>query len=643
MKKRRSGAPAEAHARDSAGGARRGFSRDRLSIALALGLAALTLGVFARATALGFVNYDDTVYVTENAVVQQGLTWDSVSWAFTHPLEGNWHPLTVLSHMVDVEIFGVRPAGHHLTSVLLHAANVLLLFALLLRLTGRRVAAAVASALFAVHPLNVQSVAWVAERKNVLSTLFWLLALLAFLGYARAPGWRRYALVFGLFILGLASKPMVVTLPVTLLLIDVWSGRAAPGPPGAPWSRRWWWVLEKIPMFVASALCGVATFLAQEAAGTMPVRETLPILYRIGNAVVAYGWYVAKTVWPSGLSVFYPHPLTSLEGPEVALSAAALVALSLAAWKAGREARLGWSWYALTLLPVIGLIQVGEQAHADRYAYVPIIGLFIMVVWGTLAVTEARPSWMRRCAAGSALAAIAVFAGVTIHDLGYWKDSISLFRHALAVDSRNHVAQGNLGLALIERGEIDEALTHFRAAVLAKPDSGPDHLNLGNALAMTGHVEEAREQYETATQLSPDDPRPRYDLGKVLLAQGRPDEAAKELREAIRLAPGHVGARIALGTALMRLRQTDEAIEVLARAADDDPANPDVLLALGEALAAGRRDAEALGALREALSRAPTGWIEKNRAEHLIRRLESGRAEVGPLPRPAGQADPPTP
>ena len=345
-------------------------------------LLVLSLLVYAPIAKHGFVNYDDNLYVYDNLWVKSGLSFESVRWALTAPVVGNWHPLTVLSHMLDVQLYGLWSGGHHLTSLTLHIGCALCLFALLKRMTCRVWLSGFVAMLFAVHPLNVQSVAWIAERKNLLSTLFWLLALHAYLFYLRKPSWARYAAVFGLFVLGLMSKPMIVTLPVTLLLVDYAVERGWLAPTLQPRGNLRGLLLEKVPMLLASAGCGVATLWAQTETGAIRSLETISLPARAANAIVGYVWYVQKMVWPTDLGVFYPNDPGSLGAGRVVLSAVVLVVISTCVWWYGRSCgflTLGWSWYLVTLLPVIGIVQVGGQAHADRYAYVPLIGLFVMV------------------------------------------------------------------------------------------------------------------------------------------------------------------------------------------------------------------------------------------------------------------------
>jgi len=357
--------------------------------------------VYAPVKDYPFINYDDTLYVTEVPQVQQGLGWDSVVWSMTAMEAANWHPLTWLSHMLDVQLFGLNPAGHHLTNLLLHLANVLLLFGVLQQMTGAVWRSALVAALFALHPLNVESVAWVAERKNVLSTLFWLLTMAAYMGYVRKPHWGRYLGMMGIFVLGLMAKPMLVTLPCVLLLLDYWPLGRLGKDSKEFWERLPRLAAEKLPLFIPVAAISVVTIAAQSQAGALSSWEGLPLGVRVANAVLTYGVGLKKMLWPVDLAVFYPHPGNSLAVWPVALAALLLVILSLGVWWQGRRSRylvVGWLWYLGTLFPVSGLIQVGEQAMADRYAYVPLMGLFIILAWGTaeLAQTLRLPkAWLQ--------------------------------------------------------------------------------------------------------------------------------------------------------------------------------------------------------------------------------------------------------
>ena len=439
--------------------------RTRLNWALAVALAALTAVVYAPVRDFGFVNYDDDVYVTENARIAQGVSPDNLVWAATAFVNGNWHPLTLVSHMVDVQLYGLDPAGHHRTSLVLHVVNVLLLFWLLAGATTQPWPSAFVAAVFAIHPLNVQTVAWISERKSLLSTAFWLLALLAHVGYRRRPGWGRYLVVVLFAAMALAAKPMAVTLPLTLILIDVWPLAQRPQGRAFDWLR---YGRELSPVIVLAGACGVLTLFAQHAGKAFQAMTLLSFPVRLGNAVVAYAWYLKAMLWPAGLAVFYPHPMASRGAAELAASALLLVGISAVVIVKGRAfpaLTAGWCWYVGTLLPVAGLIQVGSQAYADRYAYVPLIGIFIVVAWSAARFTEAKPVVWRRALGVLGVAWIGALSFATRAELPYWRDSVSLFQRAIDVVPDNALAQNNLGMALVEQRKIAEALVHFEEAV----------------------------------------------------------------------------------------------------------------------------------------------------------------------------------
>ena len=406
-------------------------------------LALLTVLTFLPSLGNDYVLLDDPLYVTGNPEVRQGITREGLAWALTANVANNWHPLTVLSHMLDVEVFGLAPAGHHLTSLLLHLANVLLLFAALHRMTAAAFRSALVAALFAVHPTRVESVAWIAERKDVLSGLFWMLALLAYVHYARRPSLGRYLLVALAMALGLAAKPMLVTLPCVLLLLDLW-------PLGRRGLRRL--ILEKIPLFALSAASCAATLSYQET--SLAPLEALPWDLRFSNAVVSYATYLGKAFLPRDLAVFYPFPAEIPVWKAAGAAALLLLLTGLALWRARRSPWLlvGWLWFLGTLVPVIGLVQVGRQAMADRYTYLPFIGLFLAMVWGAAELVERRDVFRPVLGALSVLAILGL-AGMTRAQVRHWQDSVALFRHALAATGDNHLARRGLAKALAAQKE----------------------------------------------------------------------------------------------------------------------------------------------------------------------------------------------
>jgi tetratricopeptide (TPR) repeat protein len=473
---------------------------------LALLLAAATLAVFARVNHFEFLNYDDPLYVTVNPHVQQGLSVEGVRWAFTTFTAANWHPLTWISLMLDASIGGTDPFVFHLTNLVLHLANVLLLFSFLDRITGRPRPSAVTAALFAIHPLHVESVAWIAERKDVLSTLFLLLTLMAYARFVEQPDRPRRLAVVLLFALGLLAKPMLVTLPVLLLLLDAWPLRRS-----APWRSL---VLEKLPLFAMSIGTGILTFVAQRQAETVGSLAGYPLGVRVANAIVATATYLGRTIWPTRLAVFYPHPGASLGAVAVAGSAVVLFALTSWAIRLRRSRPylfFGWGWYLVTLAPVVGIVQVGWQARADRYTYIPLIGIFLAVVWAISESLADRPALLSSLA-WAALVPLGIIAFV---QAGYWRDSETLFRHALAVTGDNAVAHSNLGTALLRRGLVAEAEGHFTEAVRINPHFAEARSNLGVALGRQGRIDEAILEWQRALELQPDYPDARRNLDRA--------------------------------------------------------------------------------------------------------------------------------
>jgi len=526
--------------------------------AIALALALLTLAVYAPARGHGFVDYDDDEYVFANPHVRGGLDAESIAWAFTSTELSNWHPLTWLSHMLDCQLFGLDPAGHHMVSVALHAANVALLFLLLAWLTGQTWPSAFAAALFAVHPLNVESVAWIAERKNVLCTLFWLLTLGAYGLWTRSPGPARYAAMLAGAALALMSKPMAVSLPFPLLLLDYWPlGRMS----RAAALRR---VAEKAPLFVLSAASSAMTFHAQLTSGTLVAVEAIPLRPRLFNAVISYVSYVGKLLWPATLGVFYPHRESAIPAWQVAVGAAALLAVTALVLRSASRApylAVGWLWYAVTLIPVIGIVQVGTQAMADRYLYVPAIGLFIALAFAAapLAARAPRPeAW--------AAAAAVLLCALTLRmerQLSAWRDSYSLFSATVAAVPDSWVAHYNLGNALAAAGRAAEAEAEFRETVRLKPRFGRAHNNLGDALDAQGRHPEALQAYEEAIRVSPQLVEAQNNRAVVLSALGRREEAVQSLRKTVALQPGFAEAWLNLGIVLRQMGRLPESAQAL--------------------------------------------------------------------------------
>jgi tetratricopeptide (TPR) repeat protein len=575
---------------------------------LVVAVVALTAAVYAPVRGYDFVSIDDPIYITQNPHLRAGLTWSAVSGAFTSTYANFWHPLTLLSLMVDVALFGMHAGPLHVTNVLLHLCSSLALFLALLRMTGAPWRSAFVTALFALHPLHVESVAWIAERKDVLSTLFWMLTLWAWAGYARAGNRWFYGLALFLFALGLMAKPMLVMLPFTLLLLDVWplgrvalnGDRTTGGRLGAlgDWSPL---IREKIPFFALAAASGVAAFVVQQRGGAVADLESLPFLPRVANALVACVTYVVKMFWPSGLSVYYPHPATVAVWPVVG-SLAVLVGVSVAVTRLlSRQPWLavGWFWYLVTLLPVSGLIQVGSHAMADRYTYVPLLGLFVMAAWGVPALVG--PGRARQWALGAIATCVVLACAVSARaQVTTWKDSVTLWRHALDVMPDNYFAHNALGLVLSDRSP-EEAADHFAAASRLAPDYPHPHNNLGLLLAQQGKMSEAIAQYEEALRYAPDFALAHVNLGNALLKIGRAEPALDHFRTALRLGPRSAVALIGLGNGLMALGRLREATNEFEEALRLDPALAEGHFDLGNAQQRlGHLDA-AVGHYRQAL------------------------------------------
>ena len=597
-------------------GARRANPLDRapwlpftpLDLCLAVLIVAAAAGVYSPVRHNDFVSHDDPVYVTANAEVQAGLTWHGVKWAFTTNHDGNWFPLTWISHMADVQAFGLRSGAHHAVNVALHLLSTLLLFLWLRHATGARWPAALVALLFGLHPLHVESVAWASERKDVLSGVFWMLTFSGYVYYVRQPGWRRYLLVLLPFALGLMSKPMIVTLPFVLLLLDVWplerlsiarigTGNTAGASQAKAWNlrpedaprrfrpaeeapRRFrpfgrdgaGVLFEKAPLLALAAVSATVTLLVQSGAGAVAALQQVPLGTRIANALVAYGAYASSFAWPTRLAVFYPyHP--AIPGWQVLSAASFIIVVSVLAWRQ-RSARpyfaVGWCWFLGTLVPVIGLVQVGGQAHADRYMYIPLVGLSIALAWGLADLVRSRPR-TRVAVAGAAVVCCCGCAVLTRYQVRQWRDDRTLFQHALDVTVDNAVAHDGLGRVLRAEGRLDEAMAQFREAVRIDP-------------AYAGS---------------------RDNLGVALLAQGRPQEAAEQSREAVRLDPNLAQAHLTLAAALHAMGQGTEAMAEYAEAARRWPDNATARAGLGLALAEHGRPDEGLAEIREAIRLAP--------------------------------------
>ena len=638
------------------------MSRPRI---LGLLLALVTILAYWPATQNGFVNYDDDLYVTQNAVVQNGLTWPGIHWAFTKINVSNWHPLTWLSHMADCELFRLNAGGHHLDSVLIHAANAALLFALLRRLTDKIWSSAFITALFAWHPLHVESVAWISERKDVLSTFFALLALLNYAKCVQENSRRNFWWSLVCFTLGLMAKPMVVTLPCVLLLLDFWPLQRISNFKFQISNLRATAALvrEKMPFFAVTAVFSIVTFLAQSQSATNAVVSTalVPLHYRLKNAPVACAEYLCKTFWPAKLAIFYPLP-EHLPAAQVAAAVTALVCISLVVlWLHRSRPYLltGWLWFTGMLVPVIGLVQVGGAQIADRYNYLPSVGIFIIV---TFAALDLAVRWKISEKTLGALAAIILLACLvtTEKQIWHWQNNETLFRHALAVTTDNDVVRNDLGIALEQQGRLNEAAEQYRVAVSEEPDRyigfhnlaslldrlgrpaealalhraavrlGPQmetlHHCFGLSLLAAGQTNAALTEFAAASKLNPHYPWSHTETAKIYLREGRDAEAVAELRAAVRIAPNDVG--ILSFTALVLAANENAAVRngrsafALAAKANvlTSGSRPDVLDALGVACAELGKFDEAQMAAQQALEVATA--LKLNKTEPIRQRLE---------------------
>jgi protein O-mannosyl-transferase len=525
----------------------------------------ITLGVFMQVGNHTFITFDDPLYVTNNPHVKGGLTGRNIVWAFTTTAASNWHPLTWLSHLMDVELFDLSPRGHHLTSVFIHTASVLLLFLLLMRMTGAPGQSLFVAAIFALHPLHVESVAWVAERKDVLSCFFWLLTLHFYVEYVRHQEGKYYLLALLSFVAGLMTKPMLVTLPLIMLLLDYWplNRLRTKTPRETPWGSSALPLLkEKIPFFLLSALSALMTLYAQATGGAIKSLEAIPLLPRTQNALIAYMKYLGVTIWPMDLAVFYPFP-SSLPLWQVLASFLLVLLVSATAIRFGRSypyLLAGWFWFLVTLLPVIGLIQVGGQSMADRYTYIPLTGLFVLCGW---LVPDLMRGWRYRQPVLAVLAGIVIFASTvaTWRQVGYWKDDITLYEHTLQVTTGNYVIHNNYGIALADQGKSDEAILEYRKALQICPKSAVAHVTLGAALANQGNLVEAIGHYNEALKIIPDYELAHANLGRALVKIGRDDDAMTHYEAALKSDPAFADVHLNLAILLMKKREYNGASE----------------------------------------------------------------------------------
>ena len=596
------------------------LTKNQLSALICLALALVTTALYWPITHHNFVNFDDDDYITNNSHVKAGLTWAGVIWAFQSGAAANWHPLTWLSHMLDCQLYGLYPGGHHSTNLLFHVANTLLLFLLLKQLTGALWRSAFVAALFAWHPLHVESVAWAAERKDVLSAFFWMLALMAYTRYAqkqsRVEGrgsrensavpaldsglWTLdYGLALLFFACGLMSKPMVVTLPFVLLLLDFWplnrfssfqfqiSSSEEPSTlnhqPSTESAFRL--IYEKLPFFALTLAASVVTYFVQTSGRALWLPAERPFSSRVANALWAYERYISKTFWPADLSIFYPYPHHWPAG--LVIGAALLLAIwsGLLIWRARQNPCLfvGWFWFLGTLIPTIGLVQVGSQSMADRYMYIPSVGLFILVAWGFNDFLNWRPPWRRitTFAGGVALAGCLVCTEI---QLSYWQNSIKLFRHAIEVTTDNFVAYTCLGETLNDLGLKKEAMMLCAEAVRIAPNSPVAQYNFGMALLQNNRLDEALAHLDAAARLAPHNSEVQYNFGLFLLLHNKPDEAASHFAATLVERPDFAEAHCRLAQALSQQHKFKEAIFHYREALRLKPEFPEAKAALGQIL-----------------------------------------------------------
>ena len=628
------------------------LSQKQIILLISAALVVTTLVAYEPIRHNNFVHYDDNAYITENPNVIGGITRTSIVWAFTKPYAANWHPLTWLSHMLDCEIYGLNPQGHHITSVLIHIINCVLLFIVLYKTTRAMWPSAFVAAIFALHPLHVDSVAWAAERKDVLSGLFWMLTMLAYVYYTERPNFKRYAFVLAVFLMGLMSKPMLVTLPFALILLDWWPlnriARHRNDTLPVHTNRRTTridypkvsllhLVAEKIPLFVLSVISSVATVIAQKSGGTIATLEYFPMDSRVGNAFISYIGYILKTLWPNRLAVLYPQIRTSFSDATVVVCMLLFVLISIFMLYAGRRRKyiaVGWLWYVGTLVPVIGIVQVGIQAMANRYMYMPMLGLLIIIAWAVKELIDWRPH-LRTVAAVSATIVLSLAVILTRMQVKHWQNDMTLCEYTLKVTKNNALIENNYGGAFIEAKRFDEAALHFKKSLLIIPvyadarnnlgkvylkqekfseavacfnevlrqngDSTQTHYCLAVALNAQGKYNDAVKHFAAVLSLDPKYPSARDKMGFALIAANRPNEAIACFNELLRQNRDSAEAHYNLAIALGMQKKYDEAIEHLAKVLQLNPAYPEAHNKMGLALMAVGKNDEAIKYLNEGL------------------------------------------
>ncbi len=546
-----------------------------MRITISLFLTVVTFLVYMQVLDHGFLNFDDTQYVTENSHVNKGLTHEGVIWAFTQPYASNWHPLTWLSHMLDFELYGLNPSSHHLTSLFFHIANTLLLFGVLLKMTGALWRSGMVAALFALHPLNVESVAWIAERKNGLSTFFWFLTLWAYVGYVYKKRKGTYLLVVLFLALGLMAKPMLVTLPFTLLLLDFWPLKRWGCVTASTAKTLMPLIWEKIPLFLLAFGSMVITYKVQKGSGAMRSAELGSLYSRIANALVSYVEYLEKMLWPHGLSVFYPHPGDALPVWKVLVCGCLLAGVTLWVLRVFRRApylAVGWFWYLGTLVPVIGIVQVGEQAMADRYMYIPLIGIFIAIVWGLPELMKNAKQKLLPTLAGAFIFLLMVLTWVQV---GYWKNSITLYEHAIAVTENQTpsfvIVYNNLGHALVKEKRYEEAVTQFQQGLKINPSYSKTHNNLGFALNELKRYDQAVAHYQQAINIEANYAETYNNRADKLKQEGKVEASIAYYNEATRFEGDYAEAHFNLGVTRGQQGRTEEAIAQYQRVLEIKP------------------------------------------------------------------------
>jgi len=539
-------------------------------VLVCLFLVMATLSVYWQTRNYEFVNFDDTLYVTGNQYVQKGLTFKNIIWSFTKATESTnyWAPLVWISFLLDYECYGTDAGGYHLTNLFLHIANTLLLFLIFRQITGYLWRSAMVAALFAIHPLHVESVAWVTERKDVLSTFFWMLTIWAYGRYARKPELKKYIILLLLFIMGIMSKPMVVTLPFVLLLFDYWPlKRISQWTPSLCFSL----ILEKIPLFIMALIASIATFITQKAEGTVPSLDVFPLSVRIENVFVSYVSYIKKMVWPYPLAPLYPHP-GDLPLWQAAGAFLLIIVITIMAIMRGKHSpwfAVGWLWFIGTLVPVIGFVVIGPHAMADRYTYVPLIGLFIIAAWSISECTEQHIT--KLFLPFIAISILSILMILSFFQVQYWKNNLTLFEHTAKVTSDNYLIHNNLGNALAKHGRLGDAVKHFKEALRVKPDYGNAHYNLGIVLEKQGQVNSAINHYKEALRIKPGSAQTHNNMGIALKKQGDFDKAIKHYKEAIRIDPDFKEVHYNMGNALRKQGRLNEAVKQYKKILRFDP------------------------------------------------------------------------